>query len=281
MNYGMTFFPTSESIRPASLARAAEERSFESIWLAEHSHIPVSAATPGPPEPGTPGLPAEYYTVMDPFVALAAAAEATSRIKLATGICLVPQRDVFQTAIQVATLDQLSDGRFLFGIGAGWNQPEIENHGVPFAERFAVMREKVEAMKQLWTEEQAEYHGEHVSFDPAFAWPKPSRQPHPPIHMGGAGASAIRRAVRYCDGWVPLWSPGLDPRALASELDEALERAGRDASAFELSIYFCPADADVVAQCREAGVTRVLFPVPSVGESDALRTLDELAKLMG
>lgn len=280
MNYGITFFPTTESISPAAIARAAEEREFESIWLAEHSHIPVGPMTPGPPEPGAPGLPAEYYTVMDPFVALATAAEATTRLKLATGICLVPQRDVFQTAIQVATLDQLSGGRFLFGVGAGWNQPEVENHGVDFTERFGVMREKIEAMKQLWTEERAEYQGKHVSFGPAFAWPKPSQQPNPPIHMGGAGVTAIRRAVSYCDGWVPLWSPELDPKALAAQLGQALEESGRDAADFEFSLYFCPADADVVARFEDAGVSRVLFPMPSLGESDALRKLDELAALM-
>jgi probable F420-dependent oxidoreductase len=280
MHYGFTFFPTTDSIHPADVARAAEERDFESAWFAEHSHIPVGPATPGPPGPGEPGLPAEYYTVMDPFVALAMAAQATTRLKLATGICLVPQRDIFQTATQVATLDQLSNGRFLFGVGAGWNQPEIENHGIAFEERFAVMREKLAAMKQLWTEERAQYDGEHVRFEPAFAWPEPSQRPHPPIHMGGAGITAIRRAVRDCDGWVPLWGGGHDPLELMAQLAEELAASDRNASDFELSIYFCPPDADVVARCRDAGVTRVLFPLPSVAEPDALRTLDQYAKLM-
>ena len=173
MEFGLTYFPTDNAMRPDGFARAAEERGFESIWFAEHSHIPVSPATPGPPEPGQPGLPRPYYAVADPFVALAMAATATERLKLGTGICLVPQRDVFQMAKQVASLDLFSDGRLLFGVGGGWNRPEIEDHGTNPDLRFAVMRERIEAMKQLWTEERAEYHGQHVDFAPCFAWPKP------------------------------------------------------------------------------------------------------------
>ena len=153
MKYGLTYFPTDSSLRPDAFARAAEARGFESVWFAEHSHIPVSPTTPGPPAPGEAGLPREYYAVGDPFVALAMAAAVTERLKLGTGICLVPQRDVFQTAKQVASLDCFSGGRFLFGVGGGWNVPEIENHGTDASQRFAVMRERIEAMKQLWSEE--------------------------------------------------------------------------------------------------------------------------------
>jgi probable F420-dependent oxidoreductase len=282
MQFGLTYFPTDESMRPDSFARAAEERGFESIWFAEHSHIPVSPATPGPPEPGQPGLPREYYAVGDPFVGLAMAAAVTERIKLATGICLVPQRDVFQMAKEVATLDCFSGGRFLFGVGGGWNVPEIEDHGTPSAKRFAVMRERVEAMKQLWTEEKAEYHGAHVDFGPSYAWPKPVQQPHPPVHVGGAGLRAIRRAVRYGDGWVPLMATDEnDPVTLLPQLREALAVAGRDAEGFEVSIYFCPPAEEVVARCREAGITRVLFPVPSAGDDAVRGALDEYAKLIG
>jgi probable F420-dependent oxidoreductase len=282
MHYGLTFFPTDTSMRPDAFARAAEERGFESIWLAEHSHIPVSPATPGPPPAGQPGLPREYYAAADPFVSLAMAAGATKTLKLATGICLVPQRDPIQTAKLVASLDLFSNGRFLFGIGGGWNQPEIANHGTNPAVRFAVMRERIEAMKQLWTAERAEYHGKYVDFGPSYAWPKPLQKPHPPIHVGGAGVRAIRRAVRYGDGWVPLLAGGDDdPIALMPRLREALAEAGRDAQRFEVSIYFCPPDPAVVARAREAGVTRVLFPAPSA-EDGAVRTaLDAYAKLMG
>jgi probable F420-dependent oxidoreductase len=280
MKYGLTYFPTDSSLRPDAFARAAEERGFESVWFAEHSHIPVSPTTPGPPAPGEAGLPREYYAVGDPFVALAMAAAATERLKLGTGICLVPQRDVFQTAKQVASLDCFSGGRFLFGVGGGWNVPEIENHGTDASQRFAVMRERIEAMKQLWTEEQAEYHGKHVDFGPAYAWPKPLQRPHPPIHVGGAGLRAIRRAVRYGDGWIPLMSGGDDdPVNLLPQLRAQLEAAGRDAAGFEVTIYFCPPDAAVVERCREGGVTRVLFPAPSLPEAELLPVLDAYAKL--
>jgi len=280
MQLGLTYFPTDDSMRPDAFARAAEERGFESIWLAEHSHIPVSPATPGPPEPGQPGLPREYYAVADPFVSLAMAAAATERLKIATGICLVPQRDLFQTAKEVATLDCFSGGRFLFGVGGGWNVPEIEDHGTRASQRFGVMRERIEAMKLLWTEEKAEYHGEHVDFGPCYAWPKPVQQPHPPVHVGGAGRRAIRRAVRYGQGWVPLMSGDEnEPVGLLPSLREELDAAGRDPSDFEVSIYFCPPTPEVVERCRDAGITRVLFPVPSAADDAVLATLDAYAKL--
>lgn len=281
MDFGLTFFPTDESISPAELAAAAEERGFESIWLAEHSHIPVSLATPGPPGPGEVGLPREYYAVADPFVSLAMAAATTKKLRLATGVCLVAQRDVFQLAKEIASLDHFSGGRFLFGVGAGWNAPEIENHGTAFATRFAVMRERIEAMKRIWMDERAEYHGTHVDFGPCYAWPKPHRKPHPPVHVGGAGIHAIRRAVRYGDGWVPLGGMGSsDPIGLLPELHERLAAAGRDARKFEVSIYFCPADAAYIQRCREHGITRVLLAAPSVGRDEALAALDSYVPLM-
>lgn len=279
MKFGLTFFPTDDSIRPAEMARAAEERGFESVWLAEHSHIPVSEATPGPPAAGQPGLGREYYATADPFVALAMAAEATSTLRLATGICLVAQRDVFQTAKQVASLDLFSGGRFLFGVGGGWNRPEIENHGTPFARRFAILREKIEAMRQLWGEERAEYHGQHVDFGPVYAWPKPA-QARVPVHVGGAGRRAIRRAVRYGDGWVPLMGSGDDdPVALQPALREALQEAGRETEGFDTTIYFCPPDPATVERCAAGGIARVLFPLPSQPRDEALATLDAYAKI--
>jgi len=280
VKFGLTFFPTDYSIHPAAFAKAAEERGFESVWFAEHSHIPVSPATPGPPDPGTPGLPREYYAVADPFVALAAAAGATSTLKLATGICLVPQRDVFQTAKEVASLDVFSGGRFLFGVGGGWNQPEIEDHGTPHGQRFGVMRERIEAMKSLWCDEKAEYHGKHVDFGPCYAWPKPQQKPHPPVHVGGAGLRAIRRAVRYGDGWVPLMGTGDDdPVTLLPTLHEKLREAGRPVEGFEVTIYFCPPDPDTVKRCADGGIDRVLFPMGSVPEAETLATMDAYAGL--
>ena len=281
MKYGMTFFPTDQSIGPAEMAAAAEARGSESVWFAEHSHMPMSLATPGPPEPGQPGLPREYYAVGDPFVGLAMAAAVTKSLKVGTGICLVPQRDIFQTAKQVATLDHFSDGRFLFGVGAGWNQPEIENHGTDFKQRFAIMGERIEAMKLLWTEEKAEYHGDHVDFGPSYAWPKPAQKPYPPVHVGGAGLRAIRRAVRYGDGWIPLPGSGEnDPIELMPTLRHELAKAGRDADSFEVTIYFCPPDPDAVKRAADAGITRVLFPLPSLSGDAALGAMDGYARLI-
>jgi probable F420-dependent oxidoreductase len=280
VHFGLAFFPTDYAISPGELAAAGEERGFESLWFAEHSHIPVSDATPGPPRPGEPGLPREYYAVADPFVALAMAAAATETLKIGTGICLVPQRDVFQMAKEVASLDVFSGGRFQFGVGGGWNRPEIADHGTDPAARFAVMRERIEAMKRLWTEEKAQYHGKYVDFGPCYAWPKPVQRPHPPIHVGGAGPRAIRRAVRYGDGWIPLMGGGDDdPIALLPSLRDALAEAGRSDGDFEVSIYFCPPDAGVVARSRDAGITRVLFPVPSLPDAEVLATLDTYARL--
>ncbi len=281
MKFGLTYFPTDYAMPPADFARAAEARGFESVWFAEHSHIPESPATPGPPEPGQPGLPREYYTVADPFVSLSMAAAATKTLRVATGICLVPQRDVFQLAKEVATLDAFSGGRFLFGVGGGWNRPEIENHGTDPDVRFAVMREKIEAMKQLWTEERAEYHGKYVDFGPSYAWPKPTQAPHPPVHVGGAGRRAIRRAVRYGNGWVPLMGGGEDdPVALLPAVREALEEAGRSADPFEVTIYFCPPYPAVVERCAVAGIDRVLFPMPSADAAGVETLLDQWAETL-
>lgn len=281
MHIGLCAFSTDDSIHPAELARAAEARGFESLWIAEHSHMPKTEATPGPPAPGQPGLPREYYALADPFVVLAIAAAVTERIRLATGVCLVPQRDVIQTAKEVASLDLYSGGRFLFGVGGGWNEPEVRDHGTDFAARFAVLRERIEAMKLLWTEEVAEYHGRHVELRPSFAWPKPAQKPHPPIHVGGGGIPAIRRAVRYGDGWVPLAGQGdADPIALLPRLREELERAGRDPARFEVSIYFASPEPDFLERCREAGIARVLLGVPGAREK-ALAALDRFAELTG
>ena len=280
MEYGLTYFPTDISMHPGEFAAAAEARGFESVWFAEHSHMPLGPITPGPPAGDEAGLPREYYAVSDPFVALSFAAATTTTLKLGSGICLVPQRDVFQTAKQVASLDLYSGGRFLFGIGGGWNQPEMENHGIPHRDRFVIMREKVEAMIQLWTEEQAEYHGNFVDFSACHAWPKPVQSPYPPIHVGGAGPAAIRRAVRYGDGWIPLMAAGDDdPLLLIPRLHRELEEAGRDVERFEITIYFCPADPEVVKRCEEAGVSRVLFGAPSVAADALLPALDQLVEL--
>ena len=205
MEFGASIFFTDYSISPAELATALEERGFDSLWAAEHSHIPVSRRTPAP---GGGELAKRYYDVMDPFVTLTAAAAATKRLKVATGICLVIQRDTIQTAKLVASIDQVSGGRFLFGIGGGWNAEEIESHGTVFATRMQKMREQMEAMKEIWTKSTAEYDGEIVKVPQMMTWPKPVQKPHPPILLGGAFPWAARRAIRYGDGWYPNASSG-------------------------------------------------------------------------
>jgi probable F420-dependent oxidoreductase len=281
MHKAVSIFPTDASISPAELAVACEERGFESLWVAEHSHIPASRKTPFP---GGGELPKMYYDALDPFVVLAAAASVTRSIKLATGVCLVIQRDPIQTAKQVASLDQLSKGRFLFGVGAGWNLEEMANHGTTDpGRRGTLLRERIEAMKAIWTEKQAEYHGEFVDFDPIFAWPKPVQKPHPPIHVGGAWPQAARRAIKWGDGWIPVGDPEGAIKRLP-ELRALAQDAGRDPAAIEVSIYYAPADPALLGRLRDAGVARVIFGVPTEAREKVLPILDryrELARQVG
>ncbi len=272
MKYGITTFPTEYSISPADLGVAAEERDFESLWVAEHSHIPVDRKAPWP---GGDELPKMYYDVMDPFVALAAAASVTRRIRLATGVCLVIQRDPIQTAKLVASLDQVSGGRFLFGVGAGWNIDEMENHGTPGQRRFKILRERIEAMKAIWSQEKAEYHGEFVDFDPLYAWPKPVQKPHPPIHVGGVFPGAAQRAVRYGNGWFPIPGRGAsDYGELRSQIDAMATDAGRDPSEIEITVFGAGAKEADLERYRKMGIDRVLLFVPSVARDETLPLLD-------
>ncbi len=277
MKYGVTLFPTDYSITPADLAVEAEARGFESLWFPEHSHIPVDRKSPWP---GGAELPKMYYDVLEPFVALAAAAAVTKTIRLGTGICLVVQRDPIQTAKSVATLDRVSDGRALFGIGAGWNAEEMANHGTSdFRGRFALMRERVEAMKLIWTESKAEYHGRFVDFDPIHTWPKPVQQPHPPIHVGGGFPGGARRAIRYGDGWMPIF--GRDPIAeRISEFRKLATESGRDVDALEVSVFGCPPSPEALAPLAAAGLTRAVIGLPPAARDDLLPLLDRAAEVM-
>ncbi len=279
MLYGVGFFPTEYSVQPDELARLVEERGFESLWFTEHTHIPLAHSA----WPGGPVLPREYLHTYDPFVALTAAAAATRDLRLATGICLVVQRDPIITAKAVASLDQISKGRFIFGIGGGWDAPEVENHGMPFRQRFAVLRERVLAMRALWTEEEAEFHGRFVDFDKAWCHPKPLQQPHPPILMGGDGPTTFDRVIDFCDGWLPIARggrvpPGLDERIPA--LRRRAEAAGRDPAAISVTVYFAPPDAATISGLAAAGVDRVVFLLPSVDRDEAVTLLDRLAALL-
>lgn len=277
MKFGVMMFPTDYSMPPAELAKAAEERGFESIWLPEHSHIPTSRKSPWP---GGAELPKMYYDVIDPFVGLATAASVTSTIKLCTGICLIVQRDVIQLAKEVATLDQLSGGRVILGIGAGWNAEEMEDHGTPFKRRMTVMREKVEALKAIWTEARAEYHGEFVNFDEMMTWPKPVQKPHPPIIVGGGFPGAAKRTVAYGDGWMPIDGRGWDIMETLSEYRQMAAAAGREPDDLPPTIYAASDDPERLKTYRNAGVERVVFALPPEKADTTLPRLDSLAALM-
>jgi probable F420-dependent oxidoreductase len=276
MHVGITIFPTDYSISPADVARAVEARGFDSLWLPEHSHMPVELTSAWP---GGPEVPKPYYDVYEPFISLAAAAAVTSHIKLATGICLVVQRDPIQTAKDVATLDRVSNGRFLFGIGGGWNAAEMRDHGTDFTTRFALMRERVLAMKELWTQTKAEYHGRFVDFPPTYAWPKPVQTPHPPIHVGGAWPHALRRAIEYADGWIPILGRGPIIEKLP-EIRAQLRAAGKDADGFEVTLFGIPPDGELLARARDAGVARCVLGLPSAKDDAVLPVLDRHVALM-
>ena len=278
MNFGVVMFSTAYAIAPDELARALEERGFESLWIPEHTHIPASRKSPWP---GGPDLPKEYWSSYDPFLALQAAAGATKRLKLGTGICLVIERDPITTAKEVATLDRLSGGRFLFGIGGGWNKEEMENHGTDYKARWKILRERVLAMKTIWTEKEPEYHGEFVRFDKIWADPKPLQQPHPPIIMGGDGPTTFDRVVEFCQGWMPIMRPNQNPVEKIPALRERLQNAGRDPKSVEVGIFFAPPKKEALDALRAAGVSRAIFGMPSEPREAVLPRLDGLAKLIG
>ena len=271
MHMGALLFPTDLSIRPDRLAAELESRGYESFWVTEHTHIPTSRRTPWP---GGPQLPEEYRRTLDPYVALTAAAAVTERLKLGTGITLVAQHDPIVLAKTIASVDLLSGGRVLLGIGVGWNEDEMEQHGVDPKRRRSVAREHVLAMRELWTQEEASFDGEHVQFSSSWSWPKPVSDPYPPILMGGAGGPVtFRHVVEYCDGWMPIHGR----RDIAGKLDElrrAADEAGRDMATIDLGVFGCPADNAVIDSYAELGFTRCVLGVPPTGVDDAMRALD-------
>jgi probable F420-dependent oxidoreductase len=279
MDIGAAMFFTDYSMAPSELARAVEARGFESVWAPEHSHIPASRKTPFP-QGGE--LPKKYYDVMDPFVTLAAAAVATALLKIGTGVCLVAQRDPIQTAKLVASLDQISGGRFLFGVGGGWNAEEMADHGTAFGTRFKLMRERIAAMKEIWTQPEPEYHGELVDFPPMRTWPKPVQQPHPPVIVGGAFPHAARRALAYGDGWVPHAS-----RPQYADVSEFLPRflqmaadVGRDPASVPVTIFGVSDDLEQLRRYRDLGIARVVVSLPSAQADEVLPMLDRWAELI-
>lgn len=273
MKFGVFMFPTGYAINPVELGKAAEGLGFESLFFPEHTHIPTSRRSP---YPGGGELPREYAHTLDPFVALGAVASVTERLLLGTGICLVVERDPITLAKEVASLDFISNGRVLFGIGGGWNREEMENHGTDPKRRWKLLRERIEAMKAIWTQEEAEYHGEFVNFDPIWQFPKPVQQPHPPILVGGDGENTLKRVVSYGDGWMPVGRRA-DFKSRIDELSHMAAEAGR--GTIPVTIFGAPLKPEVIEQYAEAGVERIVFDLPSAPRDEVLPLLETQANV--
>ncbi len=275
MKVGISTFPTTYAIAPTVLARAAEESGFDSLFVVEHTHIPASRRTPYPPGGE---LPSVYWESYEPFTYLAQAAAVTERLKVGTGICLVPEHHPIALAKRVASLDALSNGRFLFGVGAGWNAEELENHGIAFNDRWRVLEEHVRAMKACWTEKDAEFHGRFVDFDPVWVEPKPVHKPHPPVLIGAASKWAIERVVDFGDGWLPILVPDFAERM--RQLDTLCETRHRDRTSIEVSVFGAPNDRPLLESLAAMGVDRVIALLPTLGEAESLAWLDANASLV-
>jgi probable F420-dependent oxidoreductase len=276
MRVGAFYFPADYGINMAELAKALEDRGFDSLFVPEHTHIPASRKSPFP---GGGELPKRYSHTHDPFVALSFAAAATKKLKLGTGILLVPQHEPIVTAKAIASLDQLSGGRFIFGIGGGWNVEEMENHGAKYQTRFKQMREHVLAMKELWTREEASFDGEFVKFDRVWSWPKPAQQPHPPIILGGETDHTLRRVIEYCDGWFPRPRGGFDVVKGVAHLRQMAEKAGRDPATITTIVFGSANDAKVLESYDKAGIQSALLAIPDDSRDEILRYLDKIAPL--
>jgi probable F420-dependent oxidoreductase len=275
MKYGVYQFNTDDAIRADELGREVEARGFESLFVPEHTHIPASRKSPWP---GGPNLPREYWRTLDPFVTLTAAAAVTTRLKVGTGICLVIERDPITLAKEVASLDHISRGRVLFGVGGGWNAEEMAHHGTDFASRWKILRERIAAMKEIWTKDEAEYHGKFVNFDTLWAFPKPVQKPYPPILMGGSGPHARQRAVDFDGHWMPIVGRDSIEEGLA-DLRQRAEKAGRDPATVTVSLFGARPDEAKLTAWRDVGVHRALFNLPSAGRDEVLPLLDKYAAL--
>jgi probable F420-dependent oxidoreductase len=280
MEIGLLIFPTDKGIQPVELGREAEARGFKSLWLPEHSHIPVSRRTPWGGRVGAPPLPEEYSRSHDQFIALAAIAATTTSLKLGTGITLVAQRDVLWLAKEVASLDVISNGRVLLGVGYGWNHEEMENHGVDVHHRRKVVREKVLALKELWTKDEAEFHGEYVNFERSWSWPKPVQQPHPPIVIGASPTERhFRHIVEYGDVWMPM-EGRFEVDGKWMELQQVATAAGRDPSTLRLGVFGAKPDAAHLAHLRDIGASFVALSLPPMDRDAAISTMERYAPLV-
>jgi len=277
MRIGVTIHATDRAMSPIELAREAESRGFYSLYIPEHTHIPTSRRTP--PPTGAAELAEEYLRSPDPYIALAGAAAVTSTIRLGTGIGLPAQHDPITFAKELATLDRISDGRLVFGIGYGWNREEMENHGVDVKHRRALVREKMLAMQELWSEDVAEFHGEFVSFESSWQWPKPVQQPRPRILIGGAaGPRLFAHIAEYADGWMPIGGAGV--KAALIDLRRAMEERGRDPSTLHVVPLGVLPDPEKIAYYESLGVTEAVFRLPSAARDEVLPVLDDFAQYL-
>ena len=279
MEFGICMFVTNYSMQAADLAQAVEERDFDALFIPDHTHIPASRQSPF-----TIGeeLPPDYSHNVDVFLALAAAAAVTKRIRLGTGICLVVERDPIITAKEVASLDHMSGGRFDFGIGGGWNQEEMENHGMPWKRRWKVLRERVEAMQAIWTQDEASYDGEFVKFDRIFSWPKPVQKPYPPIYVGGDAPGTFKRVLSYVDGWIPMLAEQENTFDLKTErmaeLATLANEAGR--APYPITTFGTPRDPNAISRLASQGVTRCIFGIKAAPTEDVLPRLDKISRMV-
>ncbi len=274
MRIGLFPFSTDYSMPIDRLAIAAEERGFDSIWLPEHTHIPANRRTP---YPGGGDLPKEYSHTLDPFVALGIAAGVTTKLKLATGICIAIEHQALTLAKTVATLDHISNGRVLLGLGAGWNREEMENHGTQYSSRFRKLEEQMAALREIWTNDEASFHGEFENFDDVWSWPKPVQNPHPPLILGGETDHTLRRIVRFGDGWLPrAMKPEIVTKGMA-RLAQFAEEAGRDPASISVSVFAPPPKDMVINQFRETAVERVILMIPPQDEAKTLARMDRYA----
>jgi probable F420-dependent oxidoreductase len=277
MDIGISTFPTDYSIDIAKLAQRAEEYGFESLWVPEHSILPVNTESPWPGSPDGK-IPKVYADIVDPFIALSRASAVTTKLKLGTGICLVPERNPLLLAKEVATLDMYSQGRFLFGIGAGWLREETEIMGGDFAHRWSQTRESILAMKELWTTVGSEYHGKYYDFPPVYSFPRSVQKPHPPVFLGGMAKNVFKRIIDYGDGWMPNRVVPEDVQKGRATLDELAEAAGRDPKSIIVSVFGQQPDADLLKGFEEAGADRVMIRVETANEEDTLKNLNSIAE---
>ncbi len=273
MNFGMHIEPTEQTIDVRALGRLLEERGFESLFLPEHTHMPVRGASV---HPSGPHVHDRLRRFLDPFIALTAVASVTERLRIGTGVCLVTEHDPIALAKQIATLDLLSNGRFLFGVGAGWNREELRNHGTDPANRWRVARERMLAMKRIWTEDEAEFHGTFVDFDAIWQWPKPVQRPHPPVIVGGEGPRVLERVLDYGDEWGPNAEPGIAERV--AELHRLAAERGR--GRIPVTAFHVAPDLEILRRYAAAGVTRCVFSLPGAGADRVQPAVERLAELV-